>query len=63
MGAAVTEYVFHYPRLGRLILEAVMKSDIKLVMAGLVIGSVMLVLGNAISDILLMLTDPRVRGT
>jgi len=59
-GAALTEYVFQYPGLGRLILEAVMKSDINLVMAGLVIGSFMLVLGNVISDILLRLTDPRV---
>ena len=59
-GAALTEYVFQYPGLGRLILEAVMKSDINLVMAGLVIGSFMLVVGNIISDILLRLVDPRV---
>ena len=59
-GAALTEYVFQYPGLGRLILEAVMKSDINLVMAGLVIGSFMLVMGNIISDILLRLVDPRV---
>ncbi len=62
-GAALTEYVFQYPGLGRLILEAVMKSDINLVMAGLVIGSFMLVAGNVISDILLRIVDPRVRGT
>ncbi len=60
-GAALTEYVFQYPGLGRLILEAVMKSDINLVMASLVIGSLMLILGNIIADILLKLTDPRVR--
>lgn len=60
-GAALTEYVFQYPGLGRLILEAVMKSDINLVMASLVIGSFMLILGNIIADILLKLTDPRVR--
>ena len=60
-GAALTEYVFQYPGLGRLILEAVMKSDINLVMASLMIGSVMLVLGNLIADILLIITDPRVR--
>ena len=59
-GAALTEFVFQYPGLGRLILEAVMKSDINLVMAGLVIGSFMLVAGNIISDILLRLVDPRV---
>ena len=61
-GAALTEYVFQYPGLGRLILEAVMKSDINLVMASLMMGTIMLILGNLIADILLMVTDPRVRG-
>ena len=61
-GAALTEYVFQYPGLGRLILEAVMKSDINLVMASLMMGSIMLVLGNLIADILLIITDPRIRG-
>ena len=61
-GAALTEYVFQYPGLGRLILEAVMKSDINLVMASLMMGTIMLILGNLIADILLMITDPRVRG-
>ncbi len=59
-GAALTEYVFQYPGLGRLILEAVMKSDINLVMASLMIGTIMLILGNLLSDILLKLVDPRV---
>lgn len=61
-GAALTEYVFQYPGLGRLILEAVMKSDINLVMASLMIGSIMLILGNLLADILLRITDPRVRA-
>ena len=61
-GAALTEYVFQYPGLGRLILEAVLKSDINLVMASLMMGSIMLVTGNLIADILLIITDPRVRG-
>ena len=60
-GAALTEYVFQYPGLGRLILEAVMKSDINLVMASLMMGTIMLILGNLLADILLMLTDPRIR--
>ena len=59
-GAALTEYVFQYPGLGRLILEAVMKSDINLVMASLMMGTVMLVLGNLLADILLKFVDPRV---
>lgn len=60
-GAALTEYVFQYPGLGRLILEAVMKSDINLVMASLMMGTIMLILGNLLADILLMITDPRIR--
>ena len=60
-GAALTEYVFQYPGLGRLILEAVMKSDINLVMASLMMGAIMLILGNLISDLLLIFTDPRIR--
>ena len=60
-GAALTEYVFQYPGLGRLILEAVMKSDINLVMASLMMGTIMLISGNLIADILLMITDPRLR--
>ena len=60
-GAALTEYVFQYPGLGRLILEAVMKSDINLVMASLMMGTIMLIAGNLIADILLMITDPRLR--
>ncbi len=61
-GAALTEYVFQYPGLGRLILEAVLRSDINLVMASLMIGAVMLIVGNLIADILLLLTDPRIRA-
>ena len=61
-GAALTEYVFQYPGLGRLILEAVMKSDINLVMASLMMGTIMLILGNLFADILLMITDPRLKS-
>ena len=60
-GAALTEFVFQYPGLGRLILEAVLKSDINLVMASLMMGTIMLIVGNLIADILLKLVDPRVR--
>ena len=62
-GAALTEYVFQYPGLGRLILEAVLKSDINLVMSSLMIGTIMLVAGNLLADILLKLVDPRVEAS
>ena len=60
-GAALTEFVFQYPGLGRLVLEAVLKSDINLVMASLMMGAIMLIAGNLIADILLIMTDPRIR--
>lgn len=60
-GAALTEFVFQYPGLGRLILEAVLKSDINLVMASLMMGAVMLIAGNLLADILLKIVDPRVK--
>lgn len=59
-GAALTEYVLQYPGLGRLILEAVIKQDLNLVMASLMMGAVMLVLGNLLADVLLKLVDPRI---
>ncbi len=59
-GAALTEYVFQYPGLGKLLLEAVMISDINLIMAGLMIGTIMLIVGNLLADILLKFTDPRI---
>lgn len=61
-GAALTEYVFQFPGLGRLILEAVMKSDINLVMASLMLGTIMLIIGNLLADILLKVVDPRVEA-
>lgn len=59
-GAALTEYVFQYPGLGRLILEAVLRTDTNLIMASLMLGTIMLIVGNLIADILLKLLDPRI---
>jgi peptide/nickel transport system permease protein len=60
-GAAILENVVGWPGLGRLILEAVVQKDLYVVMGSLVIGSITLVLGNLIADILLALSDPRIR--
>lgn len=60
-GAAILENVVGWPGLGRLILEAVVQKDLYVVMGSLVIGSATLVLGNLIADILLALSDPRIR--
>lgn len=60
-GALLVEYVMNYPGLGRLIYDAFFRHDEYVVMASVLIGSVMLVLGNLVADILLAVSDPRIR--
>ncbi len=60
-GAALVEIVTNWPGMGRLILDAVLSQDLYLVMASLVIGGILLILGNLIADILIAVADPRVR--
>jgi peptide/nickel transport system permease protein len=60
-GAALVEQVMSWPGLGRLILEAVLGRDLYLVMGSFLMGTVLLQLGNLLSDILLALTDPRIK--
>lgn len=60
-GAAFVEIIFTWPGIGQMTLEAVLGSDLNLVMASLVMSSTMLILGNLIADLLLALVDPRIK--
>jgi len=60
-GSALVENVMAWPGLGRLILESVLSKDVYMVMGSFTLASTMLMLGNLISDILLAVTDPRIR--
>ena len=60
-GAALTEAVTGWPGLGQMMLKAVRSKDIYLAMAGMMMGSLMLIIGNLIADILLALNDPRIK--
>jgi peptide/nickel transport system permease protein len=60
-GAALLEIIINWPGLGSLMLAAVRSQDTFLVMGSMLMGGVMLILGNLIADILLVLVDPRVR--
>jgi peptide/nickel transport system permease protein len=60
-GAALVEIVTSWPGMGRLILDAVLSQDLYLVMASLLLGGVLLILGNLMADILIAVADPRVR--
>jgi len=60
-GAALIEIVVGWPGMGTLMLNAVLSQDLFLVMGGLYIGTIMLLLGNLVADLLLAYIDPRVR--
>lgn len=60
-GAFITENYFNWPGLGRLILQAVQAQDLYLVMASLMMGAVILIIGNLLADIALTFVDPRIR--
>jgi peptide/nickel transport system permease protein len=60
-GAFITESFFNWPGLGRLVLEAVRAQDLYLVMASLMMGAVMLIVGNLLADLLLKVVDPRIK--
>ncbi len=60
-GAALIEIIVGWPGMGMLMLNAVLSQDLFLVMGGLYIGTIMLLLGNLIADLLLAYIDPRVR--
>ncbi len=60
-GAFIAEFFFNWPGLGRLILQAVTAQDLYVVMASLVMGAVLLIVGNLLADLLLKVVDPRIR--
>lgn len=60
-GAVLTETVFAWPGMGRLIIEALQQQDQFLVMANLMLSALLLVVGNLFADVLLAAVDPRVR--
>ena len=61
-GALLVENVMNYPGLGQLIFDALTREDQYVVMAGVMIGVVMLVLGNLVADLMLAWADPRIRN-
>lgn len=60
-GAFITETYFNWPGLGKLTLEAVQSQDLYLVMASLIMGAVLLIVGNLLADLVLSFVDPRIR--
>jgi peptide/nickel transport system permease protein len=60
-GAVVTETVFSWPGVGRLIVQSVSQRDYPVIIAGILVTSVVFVLINLLVDLLYAVLDPRVR--
>lgn len=60
-GAALVEIFSGWPGLGQVMLQAVRSQDLFLVLGNMVMVSGLLVLGNFVSDLLLVWIDPRIR--
>ena len=60
-GAVIVETVFAWPGMGRLTLSAAFQRDYPMVLGSVMFFSILVVLGNLLSDILYGIVDPRVR--
>jgi ABC-type dipeptide/oligopeptide/nickel transport system permease component len=60
-GAVVTETIFAWPGVGRLIMDSVLVKDYPVVQASILIVTVLLVTVNLITDLIYGYADPRVR--
>jgi len=60
-GSVVIESIFAWPGVGLLAIQAIFTRDYPVIMAFNLIGSLMLVLGMLIADILYVVVDPRIK--
>lgn len=60
-GAMVTEVVFNWPGIGRLLTDSLLGRDYPVVMGALMVLALLVITANLITDLLYGLLDPRVR--
>lgn len=62
-GALITETVFAYPGMGKLIFDAIMGNDYNLALVGLLLATALTLTGNLLADIAYASLDPRINYT
>lgn len=60
-GSVIFETIFALPGIGRLFYEGVMMRDYPLIMAEVVLGAILTMIGNLVADISYAYVDPRIR--
>lgn len=61
MGAIFTERIFGLPGMGKLALDSFQRDDLPVIAGTVIVGAVLVTLGNLIVDLLYGVIDPRVR--
>ncbi|SPZ79063.1 oligopeptide transport system permease [Staphylococcus aureus] len=61
-GAVITETIFSYPGVGKLLIDAISGKDYPLMMALLLFFSFLGLLANLISDVTYSIVDPRIKS-
>lgn len=59
-GALITETMFAYPGMGKMIYDAIMGNDYNLALVGLLFATMVVLLGNLLADIAYGILDPRI---
>ncbi|MBL6957870.1 MAG: ABC transporter permease [Rhodospirillales bacterium] len=59
-GALITETIFSYPGMGKLIFDAIMGNDFNLALIALLFATVLTLVGNLLADIAYVSLDPRI---
>ncbi|WP_199618895.1 ABC transporter permease [Paenibacillus alkalitolerans] len=60
-GALIIEQIFAWPGMGRLAVGAIFIRDYQVIMGITMVGSVLVVLGNLLADVLYAVVDPRIQ--
>lgn len=60
-GALITESIFSIPGIGTLSISALTNRDIPLLQGTIILGTMVIIIGNLIADIIYAIADPRVR--
>ena len=60
-GAVLTETVFVWPGLGRLLTDAILQRDFPVIQGGILIVALSMILLNLVTDLLYAVADPRIR--
>lgn len=60
-GAIITETIFSWPGMGRLVIESITSLDVPMIMGVVIVTAIAVQIGNSFADVAVGMLDPRVR--